>query len=1060
MMEKQENLAPKNSDSGNGSQSRSRYVELATTTCFTFLTGASHPEELVARAAELGYDALAVTDHHTLGGLVRAHTAAREHGIRLIVGCRLTLDIGADAAPLDALVYPCDLDAYGRLGRMLTTGKSRAGKGGCRLAPADLMREPASLIALLPVPDGPGDAFLAAARDLRAVLGDRLYLAAKAAYRADDAERLDRAARTADALGAPLAAINDVTLHHPDRQPLRDVLACIRLGCSLEEAGRRLPPHAEDHLKSPAEMARLFARFPDAIERAAEIAERAAGLDLADLRYAYPREAVPAGRSAERHLGDLAWAGAERRYPGGVPAKVRRQIAHELALIAELGYAHYFLTVHDLVTFARRRGILCQGRGAAANSAVCYCLGITAVDPERVDVLFERFVSRERREPPDIDVDFEHERREEVIQYVYEKYGRDRAAITAEVIAYRPKSAVRDVGKALGFSLACVDRLAKEVERGDDAWDAADRLRAAGLDPDAPAVKRWARLARELVGVPRHRSQHVGGFVITERPIAELVPVEPAAMAGRTVIEWDKHDIEAMGMMKIDVLALGMLTALRKGLELIGDESGSPGLADVPAEDPAVYEMVSAADTVGVFQIESRAQRAMLPRLKPRCFYDLVIEVAIVRPGPIQGEMVHPYLRRRDGEEAPFYPDETARTVLERTLGVPLFQEQAMALAIRCAGFSAEEAERLRRAMSAWKAKGHEIHRFREKLVAGMAARGYPRSFGERCFEQIKGFGEYGFPESHAASFALLVYVSAWLKRHHPAAFACALLNSQPLGFYAPDEIVRDAREHGVAVRPVDVHASEWDCTLERDEPGGPALRLGMRRVQGLARADADAIAAAVRERGPFASLGALKRASGVGAGALKRLAEADAFRSFGLERQRALWRIRGMPERSMPLWEGGPEPAEDGAALPAVPPLEGVLRDYGATGLSLRAHPISFLRRRLAERGAEPAEALADAARAPHGRTVRVAGLCRLRQRPSTAKGVVFMSLEDETGSAQLLVHPGVYRRFRAATAAAALIAEGRVERRGDVVHVVAKRLEDLGAELDGLLVGARDFR
>jgi error-prone DNA polymerase len=1068
------------------------YAELHVTSNFTFLTGASHPEELVERAAQLGHAAVAITDLGSLAGIVRAHVAAKEAGIPLAVGSRLALSTEhAGAAPdLSVLVFPTTRAAYGRLCRLLTLGKLRAEKGECHLALHDLIEHEEDLLAVALPPPLPGQRFLEALAGLRRVFDeDRLSLAASRLYGPDDADRIAQLAILAEHARVPLVATNDVHYHDPGRRALQDVLACIRHGCTVHDAGFRLMASAERHLKVPEEMARLFAGHPAAVARAAEVARRAAAFSLDELRYEYPDEVCPAGRTPIEHLRALTEAGARERYPRGVPEKVRGLIAHELALIEELAYAPYFLTVHDLIVFARSRNILCQGRGAAANSAVCYCLGVTAVDPGRIDLLFERFVSRERNEPPDIDIDFEHERREEVIQYLYRKYGRARAALTAEVISYRARSAVREVGKALGFSLDAVDRLARnldwwqeasafreEEETGRRGGIGASRLLSdLGFDPRDGALRRMLALVRAIIGFPRHLSQHVGGFVITRSPLSELVPIENAAMPDRTVIEWDKDDVDAMGMLKVDVLGLGMLTCIRKSFDLVNargpgaDADRDAGAATllalhtVPPEDPAVYDMVCSADTVGVFQIESRAQMSMLPRLRPRCFYDLVIEVAIVRPGPIQGDMVHPYLRRRRGEEPVSFPDDAVRGVLGKTLGVPLFQEQAMALAIVAAGFTPGEADQLRRAMAAWKRKGDQIARFGRRLVEGMTARGYAQEFAERCFRQIQGFSEYGFPESHAASFALLVYVSAWLKRHHPAAFAAALLNSQPMGFYAPAQIVADAKAHGVEVRPVDANRSDWDCTLE-ETGAGAALRLGMRMVKGMKESDARAVARAVRGHGPFATVEALRRSSGASVAALRRLASADAFTSMGLGRQRAQWALRRLHDKRLALFDGvAMQPARDrdeGRSLPAIPLPKQVVHDYAATSLSLKAHPLSFLRDGLARRGVRPAKALAHETTAPTGRTIAVAGLVLVRQRPATAAGIIFMTLEDETGIANLIVRPHVYQRYRAgARHGVAIVAQGKVEREGAVVHVLVRRFAPLDHLLADLTASSRDF-
>jgi error-prone DNA polymerase len=1029
------------------------YAELCVTSNYTFLTGASHPEEFVGMASLLGYRAIAATDTHSLAGVVRAHTAAKETGIRFVLGTRLILQ---DVAGCSLLVYPTDKASYGRLCRLLTVGKRRAPKGECHLQLEDLAAHAEGLLAIL-VPGEDVALTEGALQRLRPLFDDdRLSLAGAWLYGPDDASRLERLAAYSQLYRVPLVAINDAHAHGPDRRMLQDILTCIRHVCTLDEAGYRLHANAERHLKPPHEMHRLFAAYPQAIRRTMEIVERTAGFSLDQLVYQYPQEVVPEGHTPDGYLEKLTWLGAAATYPQGVPEKVRHQIERELTLIAELHYAPYFLTVHDLVHFARSQGILCQGRGAAANSAVCFCLGVTAVDPSRIDLLFERFVSKERNEPPDIDIDFEHERREEVIQYIYRKYGRERAALTAEVITYRHRSAIRDVGKALGLSLDAVDRLAKDIEWWDSDGLQPKALRAMGLNPEEPTLQWLVRLATELLGFPRHLSQHVGGFVITQEPLCELVPVENAAMPDRTVIEWDKDDIDAMGMLKIDVLGLGMLTAIRKAIDLVN--AARPGqvpltLATIPPEDPATYAMIQKADTIGVFQIESRAQMSMLPRLKPKEFYDLVIEVAIVRPGPIQGDMVHPYLRRRNGDEEVHYVHPAIEEVLKKTLGVPLFQEQCMALAVKAAGFTPGEADQLRRAMAAWKRKGDLIYRFGQKLIDGMASNGIPREYAERCFEQIKGFSEYGFPESHAASFALLVYASAWLKCHWPAHFTAALLNSLPMGFYAPAQLVRCATEHGVTVRPVDVHHSRWDCTIEQD-----ALRLGMRLVSGLGQPDADKIAQAVRTHGKVTSVERFWRLSGSSSRSLRKLAAADAFRSMGLDRQQALWQARSLRDDVLPLFDRQEAPDEH-APLPVLAPSNHVVLDYASTGLSLKAHPVSFVRPMLARQFVRPCVDLQDAGKTPDGDRVRVAGLVLVRQRPGTAKEVTFMTIEDETGIANLVVWSRVYERYRAHARAQFLIAHGRVQRAAGVVHVVIERLERINRQLEGLAVDSRNF-
>jgi error-prone DNA polymerase len=844
-----------------------------------------------------------------------------------------------------------------------------------------------------------------------------------------------------------------VHYHVAERQPLQDVLTAIRHGCAVADLGERLFPNAERRLKSAAEMRELFADCPEAIARTLEIAQRC-HFSLDELRYEYPEELSPPGTTPLEYLTQLTWEGAARRYPAGLPDKVRRQIEHELALITELRYEAYFLTVWDLVRYARTRNILCQGRGSAANSAVCFCLGITEVDPARIDVLFERFISRERNEAPDIDVDFEHERREEVIQYVYAKYGRERAGMTAEVITYQVRSAVRDVGKALGLSLDRVDILARATDHRHDNARLAARFAEAGFAPDSPVGRRMIALVGELIDFPRHLSQHVGGLVITQGPLCELVPIENAAMADRTVIQWDKDDLDALGILKVDCLALGMLTAIHRCLDLVNQHHGGGWtIASIPPEDPAVFDRICRADTIGVFQIESRAQMSMLPRLKPRCFYDLVIEVAIVRPGPIQGKMVHPYLRRRTGEEPVDYPDEKVRHVLERTLGVPIFQEQAMRLVVVAAGFSPGEADQLRRAMGAWRRRG-VMEKFRDKLLAGMKANGYSEEFGQRVFQQIQGFGEYGFPESHAAAFALLVYVSAWLKHYYPAAFTAALINSQPMGFYAPAQLVADARRHGVAVRPLDVNFSDWDCTLE-NEDNRIHLRLGLRLARGLSRTAADTVVAA-RQSGPFADFDDFLRRTKLGSGALKQLAQADAFGSLALERRPALWQALP-PREQLPLLDGL-ETADPEVALPPMSPVQEVIADYASAGLSLRQHPMAFLRPMLDRLDVVPAKLLPEL---PTGCRLAVAGVVLLRQRPGTAKGITFVTLEDETGMMNLIIRQNIWERYRrAARQATILLVRGYLQKEGQILHVLATKLENFSTNLTDLHTRSRDFR
>ena len=1050
-----------------------QYAELQVTSNFSFLRGASHPEEMALQAAAFGYAAIGIADRNSLAGVVRAHIAAKEAGLRLCVGARLDLSDG-----ISLLAYPTDRAAYGRLSRLITLGRRRAPKGECEIRFADVLEWGAGMTFLavppsivIPAKAGiPEDigrnldpslrrnedkGFIAQLFALNAAFPGNSYLIANHLLRGDDTALLARLSEIARQCGTPLVAANDVHMHSAARRPLADVVACIREKCTLDDAGFCLAANAERCLKPPEEMTLLFRDYPDAIARTVEIAERCR-FSLDELRYEYPDEVAPDGRPPQAVLEDLTWEGARRRYPGGVPGGVRKQVEHELQLIGELSYAPYFLTVHDAVRFARENDILCQGRGSAANSAVCYCLGITAVDPSRVDLLFERFVSAERNEPPDIDVDFEHERREEVIQYIYEKYGRERAGMTATVIHYRTRRAVREVGKVLGLSEDTVAALASQTwgRWGDGLED--ERVSELGFDLSDRRLRLAMHLTKELIGFPRHLSQHVGGFVITKGRLDEVVPVENAAMEDRTVIEWDKDDLDALGILKIDVLALGMLSCIHKGFDLLRRHHGrNYDLATVPPEDSVVYDMLCKADSLGVFQVESRAQMSFLPRMKPRNFYDLVIEVAIVRPGPIQGDMVHPYLRRRNGEEKVIYPSKDLRQVLEKTLGVPLFQEQAMKIAIVGAGFEPSEADKLRRAMATFRKTG-TIHTFREKFIKGMVANGYEREFAARCFQQIEGFGEYGFPESHAASFALLVYVSAWLKCRYPAVFAAALLNSQPMGFYAPAQIVRDAREHGVEVRPADVNYSYWDCTLEPGgAPSGPgggyALRLGLRQIKGVGQEDAEWLVAA-RGNGYRDPISIWRRAS-VPAPALEKLAQADAFSSMGLSRRDALWAIKPLRRTMSPL----PLFAAAGAAefgeeldvpLPRMSVGEEVVEDYASLRMTLRAHPLRLVRHRLGT--AIPSDRLPDV---PDASLVTVAGLVLVRQRPGTAKGVIFVTLEDDTGVSNVIVWPKVLEEFRCVVLSARLMrVTGKLQREGIVTHIVADKIEDLSDLLDSL--------
>ncbi len=1022
------------------------FAELVAATNFSFRRGASHPQEIVMRAGSLGLAAIGVADRNTLAGVVRAHAQAKTENIKLLVGSRLVTTDG-----FETVCYPADRAAYARLCRLLTDGNRRAPKGECHLSFEEICGAQEGQIFIVMPPLSPDPAFAGRLAQLTAIAPGRVHLGASFLYRGDERRRLGELAALAHAVAAPLVATNDVLYHEPQRQPLADVLTCIREKCTIAEAGFHLQANAERHLKSGQEMTRLFARYPEAVARTSAIAARI-GFSLDALRYEYPEEPVPPGQTPQEYLETLTWEKAAERYPAGIPGKVQGLLRKELALIRQLDYARYFLSVYDVVRHARSLEILCQGRGSAANSAVCYCLGITSVNPEEIEVLFERFLSAERREPPDIDVDFEHERREEVIQYLYERYGRDRAAICSTVIHYRPRMAVRDVGKAMGLKEDVTAALANTIW-GSGGEEIPDRyIREAGLDPGNPQLRMAVDLARTLLGFPRHLSQHVGGFVLTRERLDETVPILNAAMEKRTIIEWDKDDIDELGLLKVDVLALGMLTCIRKAFELIQRHYGKTLSLAMPPTDPAVYEMLSRADSIGVFQVESRAQMSMLPRLKPKEFYDLVIEVAIVRPGPIQGDMVHPYLRRRDKIDPVNFPSEELRGVLERTLGVPLFQEQAMQIAITAAGFSPDEANGLRKAMATFRHSG-TIHLFRDKFIAGMVRRNYTSEFAARCFSQIEGFGEYGFPESHAASFALLVYVSAWIKHHYPAVFACALLNSQPMGFYAPAQIVRDARDHGVTVLPVDVNCSDWDCTLE-PAVDGHALRLGLRQVKGFAEADAERL---MKARGNgYPDPLALWRRSGLGGAALETLANADAFRSMGLDRREVLWAVKGLPSAPLPLFAAAGEEEHDGEPAVALSRMklgEHVIEDYRALQLSLKAHPMALLRQEMSALGYATSAGLAEIA---HDRPARFAGIVLVRQRPGTASGVIFATLEDETGVANIIVWPRVFERYRRILMTARLLGvEGTLQREGLVTHIVAGRLIDLTAHLHSLTDG-----
>jgi len=1027
------------------------YAELHALTNFSFLRGASQPEELVLQATRLGYRALAITDECSLAGVVRAHIAAKQYGLPLIIGAEFTCEDG-----LKLVVLAIDRASYGALSRLVSRCRRATAKGHYILERNDLVGSLDScLIVWLPrasLPQHHEDG-----RWLRERFSGRVWIGVELLTGGCDTRRLEYLEKLGKALELPCVAAGDVHMHQRSRRALQDVLTAIRLKTPLNAAGYALFPNGERCMRP---LPRLRQLYPAPLmEQTLIIAERCT-FALDELRYEYPEEIVPAGETPTSHLRALTEKGCAKRWPAGAPPAVRHSIEHELRLIAELKFEPFFLTVHDVVQYARSQKILCQGRGSAANSVVCYCLEITEVDPSRMAMLFERFISKERNEPPDIDVDFEHERREEVIQYIYRKYGRERAALAATVISYRPRSALRDVGKALGLELAEVDRLA----RGFHWWDGEridpERIRALGVDPSDPRIQRLMELTSELLGFPRHLSQHVGGFVIARGRLDELVPIENATMPERTVIQWDKDDLDALGLLKVDVLALGMLSAIRRAFNLVNEFGGSGAvagelnLATVPSEDSAVYDMICRADTVGVFQIESRAQMAMLPRLRPRNYYDLVIEVAIVRPGPIQGEMVHPYLRRRNNEEAVSYPSKDVEAVLKRTLGVPIFQEQVMQLAVVAAGFSPGEADRLRRAMAAWKRKGG-LEPFQKQLIDGMLARGYAESFAQQIFNQILGFGEYGFPEAHSASFALLVYTSAWLKHHEPAAFCAALVNSQPMGFYAPAQLVRDARAHGVLVLPADAAASDWDCTLERLEDGRRALRLGLRVVKHLSQEGAFRLLAA-RAAGAFVDVADLAERAVLDRRDLEALAAADALAALAGHRHRAVWQVSGV-ERALPLLPAATAAPEGMPLLRA--PREGqeLVADYFSTGLTLRRHPLALLRDALAKRAVIPNQELWEL---PDGRSVTAAGLVITRQRPGSASGVTFVTMEDETGYVNLIVWKRVADAQRAALLESRLLlVRGKLQREGDVLHVIAHRLTDLSVLLGDLTVASRNF-
>ena len=1029
------------------------YIELRVTSNFSFLRGASHPEEMVMQAAELGYKEIAITDRNSFAGIVRAHAEAKKNGIRIIPGCYLHILDG-----YDVLVYPINVNGYSSICELLTAGNIRAEKGDCHLYKEDLYKYLQDVKLIVVPPDSLNNRFEFEPElkpglvEYKKEFKEDIYLAAHHCYNGNDHKYLFRLSQLSDQLNIPLVATNDVYYHEPERRQLQDIVTCIREKTTIYNAGFLLHKNAERYLKDENEMKRLFRHYPDAIHRTVEIAT-ACRFSLDELKYEYPEEITTEGRTPQEELTMLAWEGAKQFFGEDIPVKTKKAINHELAFISQMNYAAYFLTVHDIVRFARSQGILCQGRGSAANSTVCYCLGITAVNPEKFDLLFERFLSAARNEPPDIDVDFEHERREEVIQYIYNKYGRDRAAIVATVTQQHGRGAIRDVAKAMGLSIDTINNLSSTINRMSEDLDD-ESLKEIGLDPEDKHMSKCLELTNQFVGFPRQLGQHTGGFVICRNKLFKLCPILNARMVDRTCIEWNKDDIDVLGFLKIDVLALGMLTCIRKAFELIKTHyQVDLTLANIPQDDPAVYEMICHADTIGVFQIESRAQQTMLPRLKPRNFYDLVIEVAIVRPGPIQGDMVHPYLRRRNGEEAVEYPSKELEDILGRTLGVPLFQEQAMKIAIVAAGFTPAEADELRRSMATFKAKG-KVTKLKEKLIKGMTDNGYTHEYALRVFKQLEGFGSYGFPESHAASFALLVYISSWLKWYYPDAFCAALLNSMPMGFYQPAQIVIDAQRHGVEVRPVDVNYSQWDNLMEEKSGKFCALRLGFRQVKGLREDDIKILLSA---RNNFFSNMYAVVDSGISESALEKLADADAFQSLGINRREAVWQL-SVKDKPIALFSGKPEdnPAEENIQLPLMPPAEQVLHDYAAVSLSLKAHPVSFLRTKLDMLYVVKSDKLKTHKNGDH---IKVAGLVLVRQRPETAKGVWFMTLEDETGLSNLVIFQNVAEKCKKEILQAkVLMAEGELQIEGEVIHVIVKRCYNISKMLFELMQTQRE--
>jgi len=1021
-----------------------RYCELQITTNFSFLRGASHPDEMVEQAALLHYKIIAITDRNTVAGVVRAHAAGKKKGVRVIPGCRLDLLDGPSL-----LAYPITIKGWVNLCALLSTGNLRAEKGECHLYKADVFQYKKDLHFIALPPETLNEnfhfppSFEQELATYKETFGDHVSLAISRRYNGDDGKQLYRLSQLSKQLSVPMVTTNDVHYHCAERRQLQDVLTCIREKCTIQNAGFRLLPNAERYLKPQDEMARLFRHYPDAIQRTIEIAD-ACQFSLDELKYEYPEEITSGGRTPQQEVEHLAWKGAREIFGEPIPKKISDAIIHELRFIEEMNYAAYFLTVYDIVRFARSRDILCQGRGSAANSTVCFCLGITSVNPEKIELLFERFISAARNEPPDIDVDFEHERREEVIQYIYEKYGRDRAAIVATVTQMHGKGAIRDVGKAMGLSLDMINKLSGSIHHYGETVSEQE-VKDIGLNPADPHLKKVLELTSQYIGFPRQLGQHTGGFIITRGKLTDLCPILNARMPGRTCVEWNKDDVDALGFLKIDVLALGMLTCIRKAFDLAKQHYGLElTLANTEQDKKEVYDMICKADTIGVFQIESRAQQAMLPRLKPRVFYDLVIEVAIVRPGPIQGDMVHPYLRRRNGEEPEEYPSEQLREILKRTKGVPLFQEQAMKIAIVAGGFSPAEADELRRSMATFKLPG-KVGSMKEKLIKGMVKNGYNEDYAVRVFKQLEGFGSYGFPESHAASFALLVYVSCWLKCLYPDVFACAILNSQPMGFYQPAQLVQDAIKHSIDVRQIDINYSAWDHQLEEQSGKYKALRLGFRQIKGIRADDIQVLVA--NRKGFYKSINELRNI-GLSDAALERLADADAFRSIGLDRRQALWEV-STKDHSQALFaaQQAPDSIGEQVALPGLLPSEHVVHDYATTSLSIKAHPVSFLRSQLEQLHVTAAK---DLGKLQNGQPVKVAGLVLVRQRPGTAKGVWFMTIEDETGYANLVIFPNVGEAYRKALLGAKLfMAEGTVQIEGEVIHVIVH----VGYDLSRLL-------